>query len=305
MQQKALRTRNGFTLIELLVVVAIIALLISILLPTLRDAREQAKVARCLANARQLNVAAATYFIDFKDEFPFIVNQAPGWLGICSWAYGGKTSSDYWEEDHNGLFYMTARERPMNPYLLGAKPDHDVYDGDKIIERIEVPVLRCPSDKTSSLRNWESNRELEPISGYDDIGTSYRYNLGALMDVDWNGNRDPWFPPGSWPERGALLVRQVTQKHAAVFGMFLESPIIRGRHDEVVVVGDHGKFGRNVVGFLDGHAAYLYMDTRAWCGPGWALINPSWVRTYGHVPKPAHYHQWLTPPRKNCDPPRD
>lgn len=54
-------TRGGFTLIELLVVVAIIALLISILLPSLNRAREQTRSLVCMSNLRSVMQALATY----------------------------------------------------------------------------------------------------------------------------------------------------------------------------------------------------------------------------------------------------
>ncbi|MDI6448879.1 type II secretion system protein [Anaerobaca lacustris] len=53
--------RHGFALIELLVVVAVIALLMALLVPALRSAREQARRAVCLSNLRQLTLAWQTY----------------------------------------------------------------------------------------------------------------------------------------------------------------------------------------------------------------------------------------------------
>ena len=53
-----------FTLIELLIVVSVIAILISLLLPSLGKARDTAKRIKCTANLKQINTLAALYYSD-------------------------------------------------------------------------------------------------------------------------------------------------------------------------------------------------------------------------------------------------
>lgn len=62
--------RNAFTLIELLVVISIIALLISLLLPALRKAREAAYTAVCFSNMRQIVLAANVYANEHRGRLP-------------------------------------------------------------------------------------------------------------------------------------------------------------------------------------------------------------------------------------------
>lgn len=62
------RARGGFTLIELLVVVAILALLISLLLPALSHARERGQETVCLTNLRTMGQAALIYAQENRDR---------------------------------------------------------------------------------------------------------------------------------------------------------------------------------------------------------------------------------------------
>ncbi len=71
-----LRRTGAFTLIELLVAVAIIALLIAILLPSLTRARRVAESATCLSNLRQFVVAAHTYAHSHRERYPIASGTA-------------------------------------------------------------------------------------------------------------------------------------------------------------------------------------------------------------------------------------
>jgi len=95
--------RTPFTLIELLVVVAIIAILASLLLPALTQARDSATVTSCLSNHKQLTTALTMYAGDFDDSVPpakwfdsarlnnptynlYYNSQGPGGIGALLWA---------------------------------------------------------------------------------------------------------------------------------------------------------------------------------------------------------------------------
>jgi type II secretory pathway pseudopilin PulG len=69
-----LKKKKCFTLVELLVVVAIIALLVSILLPSLQKARELAKRTACLTNLAGLGKSLALYLTSYNDKYPFMTS---------------------------------------------------------------------------------------------------------------------------------------------------------------------------------------------------------------------------------------
>jgi len=289
------RKARAFTLIELLVVVAIIALLIAILLPSLARAREQARISKCLANLRGLMVTTNIYFNENRDTFPFIsrviMQQGKLTAPISPWAYGGKKTDDYWKTVSGGDFYATADQKPMNDIMFpgGIGPDD------------AVETLRCPSDRLSPAL---TEAGAPSMSDYDLVGTSYLYNLLALLDI----TPDPTTCQdqiGCFSQAANTLVKEGRGGFTGRFVLFMEDEMYYGLvglepgKTARQAMGEHGVKSMHSAAFLDGHAMNTLMDTRSWGGTGWVAINPSWVTQPGFTPESYKY----TLPNKNINPP--
>lgn len=133
---------KGFTLIELLVVIAIIALLLAIILPSLRAAKELASGAVCVSNQRQLCLAWISYA---DDNDNFIVGGSNYYSGSNGTPYRWVEYPLYKDTDNPATPYNNARP-PVNAYNLEYR-HNGIRAGELFAYTGDVDVYHCPGDR--------------------------------------------------------------------------------------------------------------------------------------------------------------
>ncbi len=274
------RRPRAFTLIEILVVISIIALLVAIVLPQLRMAREQGKVAYCLANVRTLMQGTGMYVDDHDSPvIPWYTYPAlPGYgvNNVTPFVFGGFTARSPSQGNVNADYALyPAEARPLNRYLAPnevgklVKLKHHICLSDKGSEA--GPIGPTPGTPSSPDPDWAT------------LGTSYSLNARFMSGYSQPSGSYGLMEAGGYAER---IARQLVGGRAARVIMWSEVPFYRlgygarpdlsGSTAGPQRAGWHLEFSKWVVAFADGHARYGYFDTRLSIGPegDWTIWEP-------------------------------
>ena len=158
---------KGFTLIELLVVISIIALLLSIMMPSLNKAREAARRAICTSNLRQWTTAAHTYAVNQNDYFPDREGSDGRFQFSWPWTYYKVHSSGYIYTDMIEPFlkpYMSDPQYFFCASVPRSDPRHQI-GGVNILDKTWEQIKELA--KTSASPQGQLNGDYSLYTGYD------------------------------------------------------------------------------------------------------------------------------------------
>jgi prepilin-type N-terminal cleavage/methylation domain-containing protein/prepilin-type processing-associated H-X9-DG protein len=172
--------KRGFTLIELLVVIAVIAILAAVLLPALSTAKARGWSIRCLANLKQIGVAAHMYTEDHENFLPVTAHQGNSWVASLKY-YVINTEIYRCPKDKNQIRpYSYA----INDFLLPPPPGSSWTNFNRI-DAIPFPtdtvlMLECADNYTSS----DHFHFADPDDPFDYTPTSFKAQVAVFRHLN-------------------------------------------------------------------------------------------------------------------------
>jgi prepilin-type N-terminal cleavage/methylation domain-containing protein len=253
---------RGFTLVELLVVIGIIALLISILLPSLQKARVQAKRLQCMNNERQLLAALLMYTNDNNGMFPCDTGGASAKISYDSSPYNpyAVELNPWWDAVHPEPVYLG---KYFNMASL-APSGNNTGGIDAVNANIAWPspaVAHCPDDQDQTLVSFIGDQ------------TGNWYGADSVGYIGQHGRTSYWYPASLFASpqeiqfistgRSSGLVQSgvklAMSRHSSKKIAIME---FHAFHENVeafpaYAVKNYGKYPNYVAGFCDFHCELI------------------------------------------------
>ncbi|MFG0305092.1 MAG: type II secretion system protein [Phycisphaerales bacterium JB040] len=217
------RASRAFSLIEMLVSISVVSVLLAVLLPGLRGARESADATVCLASQSNIARIHQLYLNDHDGSWP----NAFASTGGAEWTVGTTFTSAY-----SVLSQVRGWVGPL-------------HQAGRVAVDLEYDSLSCPSPLRDLQGSLRSNPQIGPMYSYGYAPAFF--TRAQLWDPDHDERRDD---PDRWRHRVAASSVAFPSAKVSMF----EIADYHGAGD-VIGADNAPSTQRSVVAFADGHAA--------------------------------------------------